>query len=64
MRYYIGWSDGYCSGFVDYNEDFVSDNLYERGEFYDSEEEAEKAIQSLKERFPNCCYLFVGEIED
>ena len=64
MEYwYIFWCDGVNSGFVDYAEDFVTDNLEERAMFFDSEDECLEYIQKLKNKYPNCCELKAVYIE-
>ena len=62
-KFYINWYDGVHSGFVDYNGDFVTDNLEERADFFNSEEEVKKEIEKIKEKNPHCCPLEVGVLE-
>lgn len=59
-KYYIVWNDGDKSGFVDYEDDFVTDNLEERAVFFDSEQSANEHILQLQQRILNCCRLTVA----
>ena len=63
-NWYIFWADGVNSGFVDYREDFVTDDIEERAMWFETESEAEDYIKSIKERFPECCNLKAVEYID
>lgn len=50
-NYYISWFDGVNSGFIDYNEDYVTDELYERAKFFETKEDAVDFMNSLIEKY-------------
>lgn len=59
-KYYIVWNDGFKSGFVDYEDDFVRDDPEERAVFFNSEKAANEHILQLQQKYPNCCSLSVA----
>lgn len=59
-KYYIFWADGVKTGFVDYDDDFVTDDLEDRAMFFNSEKSAEEHIVQLQQKYPNCCSLSVA----
>lgn len=63
-NWYIFWVDGVNSGFVDYSEDFVTDNLEERAMWFETKEDTEEYIEKIKEKNPNCCNLEAVEYID
>lgn len=60
-KFYISWSDGYRSGFVDYAGDFVSDDLAERANFFTSEKDAQEWLDDYTEKHPLHCYMSVAD---
>lgn len=63
-NWYIAWYDNVNGGFVDYAEDFVSDDLEDRAMWFETEAEAEEYIEKIKEKNPLCCELRAVEYID
>jgi type I site-specific restriction endonuclease len=63
-NWYISWADDANTGFVDYAEDFVSDDIEERAMWFETEEDAQEYIEKMKEENPFCCYLNAVEYLD
>lgn len=51
-NYYIAWNDGVNSGFVDYCDDFVCDEIFDRARFFKTEKEAIEYKEDIQKRFP------------
>lgn len=63
-NWYIFWCDNVNSGFVDYTEEFVSDDLEERAMWFDTEKECNDYIEKIKKENPLCCELRAVEYID
>ena len=63
-NWYIFWADGVNSGFVDYSEDFVTDDIEERAMWFETEYEANEYIDKIRTENPNCCNLEAVEYID
>lgn len=63
-NFYINWYDGVNSGFIDYNEDYVTDELFERAMFFETEEKANNYKNNLIKKYGEKTTLKVCSIKD
>lgn len=61
--YFIRWNDGVNAGFVDYNDDFVRDDMEQKAKYF-TKKEAEKYVKDYEEKYPAGSKLSIENMVD